>query len=180
MQDELADSIKKLKSLMRGLFSKRDQKTNPFITRLKGVFRFEGQLEKGVYSLYLSEHGFYFENLGVETSVETVEKGGLQLCLPRYTDFDGELLCFYIYGQNLSGPAITDWFNRNLLPVALRLSKQVELRPAVTREELSDKQLRDIDVERRDWGLDGAVFFDGYFFRNMLGENVGPHPSNLR
>jgi hypothetical protein len=121
-QDELKENIKKLMSVMRGLIAKRDQKTViPFITRMKGVFRFEGKLDKGPYSLYLSPYGFYFENLGLETPIEQIEKNGVQLIKATYEDFDFQDFGFYIYGKNLDPKAITLWFNKNLLPVICSL-----------------------------------------------------------
>lgn len=117
-QDELKNEILKLMQVTRGLRAKRDQGTTiPFISRLKGVFRFDGQLEKGPYSLYLSPYGFYFDNLGVATTIEPVEKQGLTLYKSSYQDFDFSNLGFYIYGQNLDPKAVTLWLNKNLLPV---------------------------------------------------------------
>lgn len=119
-QDELKENIRKLKAVMRGLIAKRDQGTSiPFISRMKGVFRFEGKIEKGPYSLYLSPHGFYFENLGIPTELEEIEKQGLKLYKSTYEGFEFAELGFYIYGQNLDPKAITLWFNKNLLPVVL-------------------------------------------------------------
>lgn len=117
-QDELKENIQKLMQVTRGLRAKRDQGTTiPFITRMKGVFRFEDQLEKGPYSLYLSPYGFYFDNLGVPTKIEQVEKQGLRLYKSQYEDFEFANFGFFIYGHNLDPKAITLWFNKNLLPV---------------------------------------------------------------
>jgi hypothetical protein len=119
-QDELLENIRKLMQVTRGLRAKRDQSTSiPFISRMKGVFRFEGQLHKGPYSLYLSPYGFYFENLGIATQVEEIEKQGMVLFKSQYEDFEFSNFGFYIYGQNLDPKAITLWLNKNLLPVGI-------------------------------------------------------------
>ena len=117
-KDLLMESINKLMAVMKGLIAKRDQAAAiPFITRMKGVFRFDGKLEKGPYSLYLSPYGFYFENLGVPTELKSVEKNGQVLQKSVYENFEFNDLGFYIYGKNLDPKAINYWFNKNLLPV---------------------------------------------------------------
>ena len=128
--DELMESMRKLKSIMRGLIAKRDQSEEiPFITRMKGVFRFEGSLEKGPYSLYISPYGFYFENLGIKTELKALQKNDVELTKSIYDGFEFTDLGFYIYGKNLDPKNINYWFNKNLLQV---IAYYLENRPKKT------------------------------------------------
>jgi len=48
-----------------------------------------------------------------------------------------------------------------------------------TRDELTEEQIRELELEHRNWGLEDGVFFDGSRFRDAEGRSLKNHPSNF-
>ena len=46
-----------------------------------------------------------------------------------------------------------------------------------TRDELSEDDIRNLELENRSWGLEDGVFFDGSRFRDCEGVSLPHHPS---
>jgi hypothetical protein len=120
IEDQLFEEIKKLKVLMRGV--KASKSTNmPQIHRIKGLVRFEGEIDKGISSLYMSPYAEWIEDFDVATTTEEFTKNGLKLVKPSYDDFSLDEIGFYIYGKNLDQKEIIRWFNKNMIPVNIHL-----------------------------------------------------------
>lgn len=83
------------------------------------MVRFEGELEKGIYSLYISEFAEWIEDFEISTTVKKVAKNGTTLEKPTYEDFSVSEIGFYIYGKNLNVKDIVKWFNKNMISVSL-------------------------------------------------------------
>lgn len=103
---------------MRGVKAAKDS-TSPQIHRIKGLIRFEGEIDKGIFSLYLSPFAVWIEDFEVETKIDLVQKNGIKYEKPEYEDFDVQELGFYIYGKNLNRKEIIRWFNKSMITVSL-------------------------------------------------------------
>lgn len=116
VKDELAEEIKKLKRLLRGVKALENDKICQ-IHRIKGLMRFEGEIEKGIFCIYLNPFAEWIQDFEVETKVQNINKNGLVLHKATYEDFQADELGFYIYGKNLDRKELIRWFNRNMITV---------------------------------------------------------------
>lgn len=117
VKDELAEEISKIKRLLRGVKALSNGKIGQ-IHRIKGLMRFEGELEKGIFCIYLNPFAEWIQDFEVETKIQKIEKNGLTLHRATYDDFEAEDLGFYIYGKNLDRKELLRWFNRNMITVS--------------------------------------------------------------
>lgn len=71
IDDKLLEEVNKLKRVMRGVKASKKSKL-PQIHRIKGLIRFEGEIDSGIFSLYLSPFAEWIEDFEVPTSIEIV------------------------------------------------------------------------------------------------------------
>lgn len=118
IKDLFAQEYKKLLTMIRG-FKKLHSGNNSFmqIIRIKGLCRFEDQIDEGISSLYLSSYAEWLQDFEIPTEVKTVTKEGQDFVKPEYEDFSKDELGFYLYGKNLNRKDLIKWFNRNMLTV---------------------------------------------------------------
>lgn len=77
IKDLFAQEYKKLLTMIRG-FKKLHSGNNSFmqIIRIKGLCRFEDQIDEGISSLYLSSYAEWLQDFEIPTEVKTVTKEG--------------------------------------------------------------------------------------------------------
>jgi len=173
VKDVFADEYQRIIKLLQGI----KQPNLPHIKRIKGLFRKEGKLSEGIFSLYLSPYAEWIDDFEIETSIELVTKLDHEFEKPTYTEFSVEEVGFYIYGNNLDRKELIRWFNKNLLTVSVFLkNKQIDLQRPRTRANITLEEIKNLELKNCYTDLGGAVF-DGHFFRNMQGEVLSGHPS---
>lgn len=129
----------------------------PYIYSINGIVRFEDSLEQ-VHRLNVNSNYVFEKQIpGVTGSITKSE------------NFDTSDLGLLFYGENLDEEKIRDMLKNVVKP----LKSKMKLK---TREELTEEQIRELELEFRSWGLEGGTFFDGSRWRDCEGNSLKNHP----
>lgn len=55
-----------------------------------------------------------------------------------------------------------------------------EKKKLLTRENLTEQQIKDLEIAHRGWGLGDEIYFDGQYFKDWDGNILPHHPSTKR
>jgi len=141
----------------------------PYIYSISGIVRFEDSLEQ-VYRLNVNSNYVLEKPLaGVKGTLSKSEVKGYEKIDIKYENFDTSDLGLLFYGENLDEEKLRDMLKNVVKP----LKSKMKLR---TRNELTEEQVRELELENRNWGLEDGVFFDGSRFRDAEGRSLKNHP----
>jgi len=141
----------------------------PYIYSITGIVRIQEDLEH-VYKLSVNSNYVLEKPLpNVKGTLSMGEIKGMEKHNINYDNFNVEELGLLFYGENLDEGKIRDLLKNVIKPLKTKMKLK-------TREELSEDDIRNLELENRNWGLEDGVFFDGSRFRDCEGVSLPHHP----